>query len=62
MFEEIRSWENLLLAFRRAGKGKRAHPNAAAFEHRLEDNLLDLRDELSLKTYKPGAYTKLLYP
>ncbi len=57
VFEELHSWENLLLAFRRAAGGKRGHPNVAAFEHRLEDNLLDLRDELSSKVYRLGPYT-----
>ncbi len=57
MFDELCSFENLLLAFRRAATGKRGHPNVAAFEYRLEDNLLELREELSSKVYRPGPYT-----
>lgn len=56
MFDELCSWDNLLLAYRRASKGKRGHPNVAAFEHRLEDNLLALQRELIDHTYRPGAY------
>jgi RNA-directed DNA polymerase len=56
MYEHICSWDNLLLAYQRAAKGKRGHPNAAAFEYRLEDNLLKLQRELLEKTYTPGAY------
>ncbi len=43
MYEQMTSWPNLLLAYRKAAKGKRGHPNVAAFEHHLEDNLLQLQ-------------------
>ncbi|MDL1911485.1 hypothetical protein FBQ81_12480 [Chloroflexi bacterium CFX6] len=56
MFQQLHSWENLLLAYRKASRGKRGHPNVAAFEYRLEDNLLQLQHELQTKTYQPGAY------
>ncbi len=56
MFEAICSWDNLLLAYRRASRGKRGHSNVAAFEHRLEDNILTLRRELLHRTYRPGGY------
>ena len=45
------------MAYRKAAKGKRSQPNVAAFEQRLEDNLLRLQAELRAKTYQPGAYT-----
>ena len=57
MYERIHSWPNLLLAYRRASKGKRGQANVAAFEHRLEDNLVLLQSELAGKTYRPGPYT-----
>jgi retron-type reverse transcriptase len=57
MYTQLCSWDNLLLAYRKAAKGKRGHPNVAAFEYRLEDNLLDLQRELRDQTYQPGAYT-----
>jgi hypothetical protein len=46
MYQCLCSWDNLLLAYRKAALGKRGTPAVAAFEHRLEDNLCDLRDDL----------------
>ena len=46
-----------MLAYRKAGKGKRGIGSVAAFEYRLEDNLLILRAELTGQTYRPGPYT-----
>jgi retron-type reverse transcriptase len=57
MFQQLTSWDNLLLAYRKASKGKRGRPDAAIFEYRLEENLLQLQAELRAKTYSPGAYT-----
>ncbi len=56
MYTQVSSWDNLLLAYHKASRGKRGHPNVAAFEYRLEDNLLQLQRELETKTYTPGAY------
>ena len=57
MYQHLCSWDNLLLAYRKASKGKRGHSSVAAFEYRLEDNLLQLQAELLAQTYRPGAYT-----
>jgi len=57
MYTELCSWENLLLAYRKASKGKRGHPNTAAFEFRLEENLLHLQADLLAQTYRPGGYS-----
>ena len=57
MYSQLCSWDNLLLAYRKAAKGKRGYSNVAAFEYRLEDNLLALQRELRDQTYRPGAYT-----
>ncbi len=57
MYDQACSWENLLLAYRRASKGKRGQPNVAAFEYHLEDNLLALQAELIEHTYTPGSYS-----
>jgi retron-type reverse transcriptase len=57
MFAELTSWENLLLAYRRAARGKRGQANVAAFEHRLEENLLALQSELISGSYQPGGYS-----
>ncbi len=56
MYCQLTSWDNLLLAYKKASKGKRGHPNVAAFEYRLEDNLLALQRELRAFTYRPGPY------
>ena len=55
-YEKIWEWENLLAAYRKAARGKRGKPAAAAFEFRLEDNLVRLSNALRCKTYRPGAY------
>lgn len=56
MFSLITSWDNLLLAYQRAGRHKRGRGNVAAFEYRLEDNLLQLQEELQAQTYQFGGY------
>lgn len=56
MYDRLTSWDNLLLAYRKASKGKRGHGAVAAFEYRLEDNLLALQDELQAQSYRPGRY------
>lgn len=56
MYAQLTSWDNLLLAYFKAAKGKRRHPNVAAFEYALEDNLLQLQSELQAQTYTPGRY------
>ena len=56
LYPQVTTFENLYTAFRKAAKGKRGQPNVAAFEFDLEHNLLTLQDELTQKTYRPGAY------
>ena len=46
-----------MLAYRKAAKGKRGLTGIATFEHRFEDNLIALRNELLARTYRPGVYT-----
>ena len=55
-FERIGSFENLLLAWRKAARGKRGNPATAAFEHGLADHLLGLQAELLAGHYAPGRY------
>ncbi len=57
MYTQLHSWDNLLLAYRKAAKGKRGHPNVATFEYQLEDELFALQLELQEERYQPGAYT-----
>jgi len=56
LFEKIVSFENLLLAARKAQRGKRFKNEVLAFNRRLEENLLRLRDALRCGDYAPGAY------
>jgi hypothetical protein len=57
MYERVCSWGNLLLAYANAARGKRGQRAAAAFEYRLADRLLELREGLLSKRYQPGAYS-----
>lgn len=52
----LHSFDNLLLAYRKAAKGKRGLADVAEFEFRLEENLLQLQQELQDQTYQPGKY------
>ena len=57
VFETLCSWENLTRAYRKASKGKRGLATVAAFEHRLEDHLWTLHEELTTGRYRPRGYT-----
>ena len=52
-YEELCSYENLELAFKRARKGKTLKPYVIEFEENLKQNLLQLRNELTMQTYQP---------
>jgi RNA-directed DNA polymerase len=56
LYPQIYDWDNLVLAHRKASRGKRGKEPAARFEYHLEDNLIALHDELRTKTYRPGPY------
>ena len=55
-YRRICAWENLLQAHRKAARGKRSRHAPAAFEYRLADQLLALRNELERGNYRPGPY------
>ena len=55
-YQTLISWNNLLLAFHKAAKGKRGQANVAAFEHDLEPNLIQLQNELAAFSYRPSSY------
>lgn len=48
--------ENLLLAWERFRRGKRAREDVMIFEHRLEDNLFAIHEELLSGVYRHGRY------
>ena len=56
LYDQIHTWDNLYLGWRKASRGKRGRETAARFEYRLEDNLLQLEEELETRTYCPGPY------
>ncbi|MFZ4629994.1 MAG: RNA-dependent DNA polymerase, partial [Blastocatellia bacterium] len=56
LYARVVDWSNLLLAYRKAAKGKRSRQAAAGFEHQLADRLLLLEEELSNFTYRPCGY------
>ena len=56
LWPTITDFANLLDAARKAQKGKRFRPNVLAFNDNLEGELLQLQEELTSKTYAPGAY------
>ena len=63
LWKEVVSFEALLRAAERACKGKRFRPGVADFHFNLERELWTLHEELSTKTYRPGAYrTRCITP
>ncbi|MEW6742691.1 MAG: reverse transcriptase/maturase family protein [Planctomycetota bacterium] len=50
------SWENLVLAARKAQRGKRDRTAVQAFNFDQERQLLDLQGELESTSYRPGAF------
>lgn len=60
MYQQLTTWGNLYHAWRGAARGKRGHPNVAAFEYALEENLLTLQRELRLQRYQPGQYVSFV--
>ena len=56
LFDRVVTFENLLLAARKAAKGKREKPTVARFEFHLEQELFLLQEELATGDYRPGAF------
>ncbi len=59
LYPEIIDFENILLASRQAQKGKRFRDNVLDFNYHLETELIRLQQQLTDKTYQPGAYIQL---
>jgi len=53
LYEQIYSIENLLLAFKKARRGKSKKDYVLEFENNLEENLLSLQKKLIDETYNP---------
>jgi len=56
LWDGMISFESLLHAAERAGRGKRFKAGAARFFFDLEHHLVRLHEELATKTYRPGPY------
>jgi RNA-directed DNA polymerase len=56
LYDQVWAWENLLLAWHKARRGKRGQPPAASFEQHVAEHLLDLQEALRTKEYRPGPY------
>ena len=56
LWPRIVSFDNLLLAYRKAARDKRFREDVAHFSFSLESNLVRLRRELADGTYLPGEY------
>ena len=56
LWEKVIAWDNLLLAARKARRGKRNRAGVQRFEFDLESNLLALRLELAEGAYRPGPF------
>ncbi|MCF7872386.1 helix-turn-helix domain-containing protein [Candidatus Woesearchaeota archaeon] len=59
-YSNLCSQDNLELAFRKARKGKTLKPYVIEFEKNLNENLLQLRNELLMLTYKPKPLTTFI--
>lgn len=60
LWPQLVSFENLLLAAKKAQKGKRFKENTALFNLNLEKELFRLQEELITKTYTPGCYKEFI--
>lgn len=55
-WQQLTCFENLLLAYRKARKGKGKNAAVAQFELNLERELLQLQRQLQTASYQPGSY------
>lgn len=56
LFDKICSFENLLIASKKAQKGKRFKTSTGLFNLELENELIILREQLQNQTYRMGEY------
>jgi RNA-directed DNA polymerase len=56
LYPQVCNFDNLLMAYYKARKGKRGKGHVAGFERKFEEQLFTLQSELKAKTYCPGAY------
>jgi len=56
LWKKVISWENLVLAAKKAQRGKRGRCCVQKFNFQLEPELLRLQQELMAKEYRPGKF------
>lgn len=56
LYSRICDFENLLLAFRKASRGRRFTTDVLRFHQNLEENLFRIQEELLQGTYRPDPY------
>ena len=56
LWRHVIAWENLLLAARKARRGKRDRACVQRFELHVESELLRIQEELVSGTYRPGEF------
>lgn len=56
LFQQVVSWDNLWLAYKKAARGKRGLAPAARFEVQIADRLTELQADLQTRHYRPGPY------
>ncbi len=56
LWDQVVRWENLLLAAKKAQRGKRARHAVAGFNFDQERELLAIQSELTDGSYRPGAF------
>lgn len=56
LYSQIAAFDNILVAARKAQRGKRFREKVLAFNYNLEGELTKLQQELTKKTYQPGTY------
>ena len=60
LFPQIIAFDNLLLAARKAFRGKRFKPKVAEYYFKLEPELLKLQEELVTESYQPRPYREFM--
>ncbi len=58
LYPKLCSYKNLALAFRKASKGKNKKHYIIEFKKNLRENLLEIKRELELETYRPSKLKK----
>ncbi|MGH8475758.1 MAG: hypothetical protein ACRER2_08330 [Methylococcales bacterium] len=59
VWHQVVDWENLLLAYRKARRGKRDQAEIQRFTFNLEYELCDIRKHLLQRTYQPGEFSPI---